>query len=232
MRVMSGAREGSPDPAAGERSAVRLELSVCCEAPDESLLEVRGPCPAALGEIFAEEIRPLDLLLWEGIPPEDVPERTTGEEFLSRAVPRDGGWIAGAALRGLPREVPEGILEAVRADLEHLKVSLPDEVFLFRVEEGVWRIVFTWREHLLRAVRFLLHRHVASLAGPPLTLPNLGVCEDLVRRADGRGPVFSGGDDLTDKGRTIEVTLHPAPFRGEVWTLYHDRTTGLWALSG
>lgn len=245
MRGMSGALPATADPGMGERpaEAPRLELSVRCVAPDESLLEARGAPPSWFADLFPAEIRPLDILVAgpasSGDPPRPAPpegvERTTGEGILSRAASWDGrGRFAWAGLRGLPAEPSPDILEAAGADLEDLKISLPEEVFLFEARDGAWRVVFTWREHLHRAVGVLVHRHVSSLAGPALTPPNRRFCEDLVRRADGGGFATAAGPDFVDKGRTIEVMLHRVPptGRGGPCLLYYDRTTGLWAVSG
>lgn len=251
--IMRGVRDVLPetmDPVRGERPAEppRLEMFVRCVAPDESLLEVRGLSPTWFADLFAAEIRPLDVLLSTAgpssgpapLPPEGI-ERMTGEGFLSRALRWDEpGRFVWAGLRGLPAEPPASLLEAACADLEDLKVSLPDEVFLFEARDGTSRIIFTWREHLHRAVGALIHRHVTSLAGPPpLTPPNHRFCEDLVRRVDGMGFATAAGPDFTDKRRTIEVRLHPVPPGGSEatgpggpWILYYDRTTGLWAVAG
>ncbi len=171
--------------------------------------------------------------------------RTTGEGLSLLARAWDGrGRFEWAGLRGLPRPVPQDVLDTVHADLAQLRVSIPEEVFLFAAHGGDARIVFTRREHLHRSVGALVRGFASGLARTPLSGLNLQVCERIAELADGTG-LSSAGRDFIDKGRTIEVTARtgctpwsdaPPPGRGPrsgpgKVLLYYDRTSGVWAVS-
>lgn len=173
--------------------------------------------------------------------------RTTGEGLAALVRAWDGrGRFEWVALQGLSREAPGDVLDAVHADLAQLKVSIPEEVFLFASEETGARAVFTRGEHLHRAIGALLRGYVGRFSRTRPGGLSRPVSEQVAGLSDGRGLSSSPERDIIDKGRTIEVTarlggtpwsVSPRAARGprggpEKVLLYYDRTSGLWAVAG
>ncbi len=167
--------------------------------------------------------------------------RTTGAGMLSLARAWGGrGRFDWVGLHGLPKDVPEEVLEALHDDLTHMRISIPEETVIFAAEGDAARVVFTRRADLIRAIRALLCGFASDLAGSPPAAPSLEFCENLARLADGTKFTSSPERDFVDKGRTFEITLHLdrttrtgagrrrwGPDRA---LIYYDRTSGLWAV--
>jgi hypothetical protein len=167
--------------------------------------------------------------------------RTTKEGLSILARSWNGrGRFEGVSLKGLPREIPEDVLEAVHSDLARMRVSIPEEAILFASHGGETRIVFTREEPFYRSVAKTVHDFVSSLARTPLAGLNRAICGRLIELAEGRGLSSYPEHDFIDKGRTLEATLR---LGRTLWSsgsrrdrsgkvlLYYDRTSGIWALS-
>jgi hypothetical protein len=167
--------------------------------------------------------------------------RTTGDGLSALARAWNGrGRFEGVGLKGLPREITEDVLETIHSDLARMRVSIPEEAFLFASQDGGTRIVFTRGEPLTRSMGRMIHGYVSALARTPLAELSRGICGQLADLAEGRGLSSYPERDFIDKGRTLEVTLRsgrtpwsPEPRRGrsDKMLLYYDRTSGIWAVS-
>lgn len=172
--------------------------------------------------------------------------RTTGEGLLRFASAWAGrGRFEWAALAGVPKG-PGDPLSTVHGDLAQMRLSLPEEVFLFATQDdGLTRVVFARRDHLRRAVEALLRGFLYRVTDAHLGHIPSRVLDQILQLADGVG--FSAtAADVDDKGgRTVEAHLYlgrtpwgvvrrpgEEPLAGdEKVLLYYDRTAGLWAAS-
>jgi hypothetical protein len=174
--------------------------------------------------------------------------RTTGEGLLRLAQGWNGrGRLEWAGLRGLPqRDVPRETLNGVHKDIAQMRVSLPNEAFLYSTEEDDrTRVVFADRADLRRAIEALIRGFAHAVRGTHAGRINNRVIDHITKIADGVGLSASPDRDVTNKGRTLEIraTLGRTPWGtvsrprtgpfgvNDRVLIYYDCVCGIWAVS-
>jgi len=169
--------------------------------------------------------------------------RTGGEGLLALASAWNGrNRFEWAALSGIPKGSADAI-SAVHGDLAQMRLSLPEEAFLFATQDdGLTRVLFAREDHLRRAVEALLRGFLYGVTDGYLGRIPSRVLDQIIALADGAG-FSSSASEVEDKGRTVEASLHLGrspwgvfrkpgedPLTGDEQVfLYYDRTAGLWA---
>lgn len=171
--------------------------------------------------------------------------RTTGESLLKLGQAWTGRLRFDWAALTKGSITPE-TLTTVHRDLSQCRLSLREEQFLFAAQDdGLARVVFATRAHLYRAIEALVRGFVHGAAGVHVGRMSRSVLEELAALADGLGLSADPARDVTNTGRTVEVSLSlgrtpwgtPAqPGRAallakEKALLYYDSISGLWDLA-
>jgi hypothetical protein len=171
--------------------------------------------------------------------------RTSGEGLLKLGQAWSGrGRLEWAGLAGLPNgEIAPDLLSTVQHDLAQARLSLREELFLYSSQEdGLARVLFAKRSHLVRAVEALLRGFVHGAANVHVGRMSRSILEEVITLAEGLGLSADPGRDVVNTGRTVEVTLWigrtpwgvaPRPGREAVLAkekalLYYDSISGLW----
>jgi hypothetical protein len=174
--------------------------------------------------------------------------RTSGEGLLKLGQAWSGrDRFEWAALSGLAKgPVPHDTLSTIHHDLSQSRLSLREETFLFAAsDDGLARVLFARRAHLIRAVEALVRGFVHGAANVHVGRMSRAILEELVALAEGLGVSADPVRDVVNTGRTVEVTLSigrtpwgvsPRPGRDAVLAkekslLYYDSISGLWDLA-
>jgi len=169
--------------------------------------------------------------------------RTTGDALLKLGQAWSGrhrfDW---AALTKGP--IPPEILTAVHRDLSQCRLSLREEQLLFAAQDdGLGRVVFAKRAHLYRAIEALVRGFVHGAAGVHVGRMSRQSLDEIASLADGIGLSADPVRDVTNTGRTVEVSLslgrtpwgtqpgREALLAKEKALLYYDSISGLWDLA-
>ncbi|HEV3029003.1 MAG TPA: hypothetical protein VG457_15610 [Planctomycetota bacterium] len=142
--------------------------------------------------------------------------------------------------------IPPETLTAVHRDLSQCRLSLREEQFLFASQDdGLARVIFAKRAHLYRAIEALVRGFVHGAAGVHVGRMSHAVLEEIADLADGLGLSAEPVRDVTNTGRTVEVSLslgrtpwgapaqpgREALLAKEKALLYYDNISGLWDLA-
>jgi hypothetical protein len=174
--------------------------------------------------------------------------RVSGEGLLRLASAWNGrGRFEWAAVRISAKSVvTDSILSQIHNDLAQMRLSVPEESFLFATQDdGLTRTVLTDRAHLRRAVEGLVRGFLHASTRAHLGRINAQICDQIADLADGAGLSADPSRDVVVTERILEIHAWQgrtpwgvAPHPGlnvvtgdERVLFYYDRISGLWAVS-
>jgi hypothetical protein len=174
--------------------------------------------------------------------------RTSGEGLLKLAAAWTGrGRFEWTAVRLSPKAVlPDSTLSLLHNDIAQMRLSIPEEAFLFASQDdGLTRAVVSERGQLRRAVEALVRGFLHGATRSHVGRINAKICDQIAELADGSGLSADPDRDVVITERILEihawmgrtpwgVTPQPGylPISGDERVLvYYDRISGLWAVS-